>query len=1085
MSRSVGRMLFAVLAMVLIPGIAPAQEAVTIQGRVTSEAGSPLAGANVFIQALNVATVTREDGTYVLPIPAARVTGQTVALGVRRLGYSPQTVQVTLRGGPMTQNFSLAVSALRLDEVVVTGAGTASTREQLGNVINSVSAEQITRAAEPNVVQALAGKAPNVIVNQQSGEPGASSYIRIRGAKSIQGTGQPLFVVDGVPIDNSSFATGPSTGRTVAPNRAADLNPADIESIDILKGSAAAAIYGARAAQGVVLITTKSGQSGQTRYSLRSTIAVDQVNQSVPLQRRFGQGTGGAFTPCAAENCRTSPLSWGPAISAGTPTYDHFDEVFDNGTSLENLLSASGGSDRTTFYVSMGSFNQDGMIVGPNSFYNRTTARLKASHRLTDRFTAGANIGYTDVRGAGVQKGSNISGLMLGALRTPPNFNNFPYLDTTTRLHRSYRFPRPAPGSDRLARGYDNPLFVAYEHKSRMELGRVIGNVNLGYVPTDWLNFSYTLGGDYFADWRLEALPLSSSGFAEGQVLRADIINYSLDHNLVGRATHTFSDNVSGTLTIGQNLNSRRYRQSYVTGLTLIAPEPFALQNTVTQQPSEFRSLINTESYFAQATTDLFEQLFLTAAVRYDGFSTFGESERRHLFPKVSGAWTFTRTLGLDDGFGPLGTGKLRLAYGETGTEPGVYQTITALNANRQFGIGGWGDYLDYTQGGIGGLVSGAARGNSNLKPERTKEIEAGIDLGLFDDRADLSLTYYDSRSVDVILNQPLPPSTGFSSQLANAAELTNRGWEASFNVRPLTRDDVEWEIGLQWATNKNRVVDLQEAEFVDKSAGTFSGAYGSVTKGHEVGVLRGFDFIRCGRGLTVEGPDNTTIDIDDAAGHCQGAPRGALYIGEDGFPVDDATDRVIANPNPDWTGSVRSSVTVFGNLQFSGLLDIKRGGDVWNGTKGALYNFGTHGDTEARGEEVVFGEDYMPARRGDRGPVAGPGVGTAVTLDQGWYTGLGSGFGPVTTQFIEDGSYVKLRELALSYSMNNDFVRQRLGFTSVDFRVAGRNLKTWTDYTGIDPETNLGGAEVFVQGIDYFNNPQTRSFVFSVGLNR
>ena len=1081
MSRSFSRLVLGGCALaLLLTQVAAAQEAATIQGRVTSEAGAGLAGANIFVQALNLGTVTREDGSYVLPIPAARVSGQTVSLGVRRLGYLPQTAQVVLRGGSITQDFVLAVSVLRLDEVVITGAGTESTRERLGNVINSVSAEQISRSAEPNVVQALAGKAPNVIVNQQSGEPGASSYIRIRGAKTIQGTGQPLFVVDGVPIDNSSFATGPSTGSTVAPNRASDISPSDIESIDILKGSAAAAIYGARAAQGVVLITTKSGKAGETRYSLRSTVSLDQVSQSVPLQTRFGQGSGGVAATCTVVNCTPSSASFGAELAPGTRTYDHFDEVFDDGSSWENVLSASGGTDRTTFYLSLGNLTQDGMIVGPNSFYNRTTARLKASHRLVERFTVGANIAYTDVRGAGVQKGSNTSGLMLGALRTPPEFNQFPYLDPETGLHRSYRFPNPAPGNTRDSRRYDNPLFVAYEHKSTMELGRVIGNINLDYVPTEWLNFTYTLGGDYFADYRLEALPLSSSAFAQGQVLRADIINYQLDHNLVGTANHTFSENFAGTLTVGQNLNSRRYRQNYITGLELIAPRPFAIQNTVTQQPSEFRSLVNTESYFAQATADIYDQLFLTGALRYDGFSTFGESERRHLFPKISAAWTFSKTLGLEEGLGPLSFGKMRLAYGETGTEPGVYQTITALNPGREFGIGGFGDYLSYTQGGIGGLVSGTAQGNSNLKPERTKETEVGLDFGFFEERADLSVTYYDSRSVDVILDQPLAPSTGFLSRLANAAEIENKGWEAALNLRPFSWDNVEWEVGLQWAKNDNRVIDLEGAEFVDKSAGTFFGAVGTVTRGSEVGVLRGQDFVRCGRGLTVD-----DIAIDETAGHCQGAPRGALYIADDGFPIDDATDRVIANPNPDWTGSLRSSVTVRGNLQFSGLIDVKRGGDVWNGTKGALYNFGTHKDTELRGQDVVFGDNYMPARPGKSGAVAGPGAGTEVTIDQSWYQGLGSGFGPVSQQFIEDGSYVKLRELAVSYSLANPFIRNRLGFSTIDFRLAGRNLATWTDYTGIDPETNLGGAEVFVQGIDYFNNPQTRSFVFSLGLNR
>ncbi len=1116
------------LALAIAPAMAAAQGA-NISGRVTTETGDPLPGASVFLEGLNVGSTTDDNGRYSFSVPEGRIRGQTVTLTARRIGYSVRTAQVTLAAGSITQNFVLSANPLRLGEVIVTGAGTTTTREKLGNVINTVDSTAISRSNESNVVQALAGKAPNIEVNQQSGEPGASSYIRIRGAKSISGTGQPLFVVDGVPIDNSTFATGPSTAGTVSPNRGSDINPADIASVEILKGSAAAAIYGARAAQGVVLITTKSGVQGPTRYSFRSNLGWSKVNKEIPLQTSFGHGNpsgpgfvrfgplNGSWDVCIIANqkdCVTTPFSWGPAINEASyiasirqyltgagrdpgqaetvyrqlypngveaAVQDHFGELFDTGFDSDLTASASGGSDRTTFYLSVGRLDQNGIITGPNNTYDRSTARLKATHRLRDRLSIGGNLAYTDARGAFIQKGSNLSGLLLGSMRTPPNYDNRPYLDSLGQ-HRSWRFPNPAFASVSRSRIYDNPFFVANKVPNKSELSRVIGDVNVNYDPMDWLAVRYSFGGDYYTDWRLEALPLGSGSYASGSVTRADLINYSLNHNLTATATKTFNDNLAGTFTLGQNLNSRRYRQTYVLGYDLIAPEPYAIQNTTTWEPSEYRSLVHTESYFGQGTLDLFQQLYLTAAVRNDGFSTFGESQRRHWFPKVSGAWVFTNAIGNREQRGLLSFGKLRLAYGETGKEPGVYTTIpTTLTVGGSFG-GGWGDYLNAAQEGLGALYTGRSLGNTNIKPERTREVEGGIDLGLFDQRADIGLTFYNSKSTDVILFAPRAPSTGFLGALENAAEISNKGVEATLNVRPITRDNFSWDFGINYAKNRNEVLDLKGAEFVDKSAGTFSGSYGSVTKGSEVGVIRGEDFVRCGRGLTVYG-----LKIDETAGHCLGATPGAMYIDSTGYPVYDETDRVIANPNPRWTGSFRTSVTLARKWTFSALVDHKNGGDIWNGTKGALYYFGTHKDTEVRDVDRIFGTNFMPGNPTGTGVVAGPGAGSAVPIGfLDWYAGnIGSGFTGPSSQFIEDGTYTKLRELSVAYSMDAPFLRRLLGFNSVDLRLAGRNLKTWTDYTGIDPETNLGGAEVFVQGIDYFNNPQTRTWVLSIGLNR
>lgn len=1079
--RPIPSLVKGLLTLALFPAAILAQDAATITGRVTADAGAGLVGASVFVEGLNVGATSDEDGAYTFSVPGGMVRGQTVTVTARRIGYSAQSLRVILNPGTITQNFVLQLNPLRLGEVVVTGSGLQTTVEKLGNVRSQVDSGAIQRSNEINVVNALAGKAPNVEVTSQSGEPGASSYIRIRGGRSFNNSGQPLIVVDGQPIDNSTNATTNPVESTVSTNRAADINPADIENIEILKGAAAAAIYGARAGQGVILITTKSGRAGPTRYSLRSTVAMDEVNTDYPLQTTYGHGSGGAAAVCDGPGCTLTGNSFGPRLAAGTPTYNHFDELFTTGNTVDNVLSISGGNERTLFYMSGERLDQRGIIIGPNNWYDRTSVRLKASHRLTDLLSIGGNVAYVDSRGSFIQKGSNLSGLLLGALRTPPEFDNSRYLDPEFGLHRSFRYPSPTRTSHSISRVYDNPFFVANEFENTGAVGRTFGNISADYSPLDWLTARYTLGADYYADERLEGIPLTSSNpGGAGQVNRVDFTNLVIDHNLTATGTRTFSENLAGSLTLGQNLSSTRHRRFFGTGTGLIASRPFQLDNIISGNVStdEFESLVHTQSYFAQVTADLWNQLFLTAAARNDGFSSFGKSKQRHWFPKASVAWNFTERFTFND---IVSAGKLRLAYGEAGQEPPVYATLSGLTSGSF--IDGWvSNGLSTSQNRQGGLATSPLMPQPNLGPERSKEFEAGFDLGLFRNYADLSFTYYDSRSSDVILFLPVSPAgTGYTLQASNAAKLSNKGIEATLNLRPITGENFGWELGFNYARNRNRVTDLAGAEFIDvqAGAGTFTGIVGTAFEGSALPVMRGQDFARCGRGII-------TFDFIDVDAECgANAPAGALFIGADGFPVEDPTNRIIADPNPDWTGSVRSAFTFRRNLQISALVDFKQGGEIWNGTKGALYNFGIHKDTEQRDVDVVFGQSYMPACPGCSGEVAGPGAGETVTIDQGWYQGLGSGFGAISRQFVEDGSYVKLREISVSYTISNPAFFRGLGLSALDLRLAGRNLKTWTDYSGIDPETNLAGAEVANRGIDYFNNPQTRSVVLSIGLSR
>jgi TonB-linked SusC/RagA family outer membrane protein len=1060
--------------MAVVPAAAFAQQAgATIVGQVTSANGVPLQAAAVVVQGMGLGATTHDDGRYVVVVSAARSLGQKVTLTARLIGYAPKSVQVTLSPGTITQNFVLSSNPLRLGEVVVTGAGTSTTREKLGNVINSVDSTAIGKSNESNVVNALAAKAPGVSVVSESGVPGSSAYIRIRGIKSLSGNGQPLFVVDGVPVDNSTNVNGSNLTGSNTPNRASDINPNDIASIDILKGAAAAAIYGARASNGVVLITTKSGHAGPTRYTLRSSYSTDKVNNSIPLQTTYGQGSNGQPGACSTPDCSASSGSWGPKLAAGTPTYDHFGEMFHTGHSTDTHLEISGGNDRTTFFASGGRAAQNGVVIGPNNYYNRTDARLKANHRVFDNLSIGGNISFADDRGASILRGGSVSGLMLGALRTPPDFNQFPYLSPTTGLQRSYRFPDPSPASLTRSRGYDNPVFAVYENPSTEETNRTISNLNADWNPTSWLRVQENLGADYYGDSQLTGEAFTASESPLGKVLRADIMNLQIDQNLIATATHTFNNNFNGTLTLGNNVNSRRGRQITGTGNGLIAAAPFTLNNTVTQLGSEYNFVIHAQSYFGEATVDLFNQLYLTGAIRNDGFSTFGASNPRASYPKASMAWTFTNALGNTEHRGVLSYGKLRASYGETGKEPDVYSTLTTLG--RAIFASGYTDQLSSTQGGFGGLVTSGVKGNNDLRPERQKEFETGVDLGLFNQIADAGLTYYVDNSTDVILSVPRPSTSGFSAQLLNGASIRNRGWEATFNVRPVTTQRFAWDIGAQWAQNETRVLSLNGASYINAGGGTFSEASPAATVGGTF-AFRGLGYVRCGISHSATLKDNAgnVIDLKSA---CAGAPNGALYVASSGFPVNDPVNRVIGDPNPVWTGSLHSDLH-FGKWALSALLDHKQGGVVVNATAGALANFGTSKATEARNVMRTFGVDILP------GATAGPGKGTPVQIGQSWYTGLGSIYSGLAEAYMEDGTYTKLREVSLSYSVTGAFV-QRAGFSSADLRISGRNLHTWTKYTGMDPETNLAGATALVQGYDFFNMPQTRSVVFSIALNR
>ena len=1089
--RKLRRLLATLVAAAFAPAALLAQEPATVSGRVTNASGAPENAVLVRIEALGVGTTTSADGSYRLVIPASRVrAGQQVTITASRVGLAASSRPITLSpGANLTQNFQLGADVLQLEQIVATGQGTATTRARATATVNTVRAEEIEQSQENNVVAALAGKAPNVLVTSSAGDPGAGAYIQIRGAASVVGGTQPLIVVDGTPIENGSYriedydndnpAAGGTTG-TVVTNRAGDINPNDIADIQILKGGAATALYGSRGANGVVLITTKSGRAGQTRVAFSTTYSSDEVNRTVPLQTQYGQGLNEAALGGDINDVIPFTTSYGAPIPAGTPVYDHANEIYRTGNRWENNLTLSGGSERTTYYLSLGRLDHQGVIVGPQS-YDRTTVRLKGTHSFADDLTLGGNFAYTKGQGDFVQMGSNISGVQLGALRTPPNFNNQPYLDPVTGLHRSYRCnTAPCVATLDRGRGYDNPFWVANEMPNESEVDRSFGNINLDYAPLDWLRLSYILGADYSLDNRRTIFPKSSSDFPAGRMIRADLETFQIESRLLATLTRSFGENAVGTLSVGQNLNQSQFSRYQVNGNTLIYGAN-QLDFAVDKITNEYRSTTRTDGYFANGEVTLFDQLTLTGNLLNEGSSTFGGDGKRFWYPGVGVSWQVSR-LGMFDNLSWLDNLKVRANYGVSGRQPPVFSSEGGFDRGAFFD--GWISIgLESIYGGSDGIFTDPILGNPDIKPERKKEWEAGFDVGFLGGRIGLGFTYYDRTTEDMILLVELPPSSGFSFQYQNAARVDNDGIELTLDLNPIQRDNFGWTVNAQYARNRSCVKDLSGSESVGLNG--FTGAVVSLVAPEAnggrcapFGVFFGDDWLRFGvGGRNPETGNPLDSDFPDA-------PAGAIFIGSDGFPVPDPQSRIIGDPNPDWTGSIRNTFTLFNNLRISGLVDVSQGGQMWNGTKGALTFFGTHIETlpfQGAGTTGAFGQDFYSDWE-----VAGPGAGTDVTLNWATWTvdGFGSSFtGPSVTN-IEDASFVKLRDISVSYTLDQPWLRRRFGMSSMNITLSGRNLKTWTDYTGIDPESNLTGQSVG-RGIDYFNNPQTRSWVISVNLNR
>lgn len=1072
-------------------------QARTVSGTVTEEEGTGgFSGATVVIKGSTSGTVTDVNGAYRLTIPPTATTLVFSAVGM-------QTVEEQI-GGRTTINVQIRTDTKQLNEIIITALGVKAERDKFASSVSTLEGKSIAKTGETGLLTGLSGKVSGVLITRNGGDPGAGAYIQIRGQNTINGNAQPLFIVDGMPVSNATDNTGTAAGNgIIQQSRINDINPEDIERMEVLKGASAAALWGTRAANGVVIITTKKGKdtNGKVNITVKSTVSFDRVNKMPALQRAYGQGLNGLYSqgnrnsfgdliasrtggpdtyitdPGAAgyqgvvtfpDGTRRYAIAPGTAANPhggknATDTYDHTNDVFQTGYFTDNSLNISGGNNRSTFMVSYANLNQEGVIKAYSN-YQRNTARLNVASQFTEWLRVSANVGYTKTYSSRIQEGDNVDGIMLSGTRTPPDYDNAYYTGTYTNpagqvfnnAHVSYRNPL---GRD-LSTIYSNPVWNINNNRNTSDVDRLIGTLELDVTPASWLSITGRTGIDNFTDNRLERFARNSARYLTGFLSKNWITEKQFNTDVFATASRTVSTNFGGSLIMGVNYNSRR-RATLSDAITnLIVPTaPDILTNALNSNLSagNYNSLIRTYAYYAQAEVQAYNQLFLTLTGRNESASTFGaQTNPSFFFPSAALAWQFSKLPGLETS-SLLSFGKLRLTWGQVGIQPQPYQNFTT------FGPAVYGDVFT---GGVtgasslygGGYVRSTTAGNDYLRPERKTEAEVGVDLRFLRNRFSVSATAYTNHTSDVILSLNVPNETGYTIRNTNAAELSNKGLELDAVADLITRGDFRWNLSANFSMNRSRVISLAGA-----SAYILPDSYmqnSSLIPGQPFGIFYSTDFRK-----------------DEA---------GKYILDANGFPQGGTGNEIIGDPNPSWRGGVGSTFAYKG-LSLYVLFDRIAGNDFFNGTRGSLYAFGTHGDqgntvvAPAGGLRDVNG-NTIAAGTAFQGQINDFGAGP-VAINQFWWQGRGTAANSASyKQFVEDASVSRLREITLTYSLRSPGFCRFTHLANVDFSLTGRNLVLWTPYTGTDPEVNISGAGLS-RGQDWFTNPNTKSVLASVRI--
>ncbi|MBB6273569.1 TonB-linked SusC/RagA family outer membrane protein [Pedobacter cryoconitis] len=1057
----------------------------TITGTVTGkDDGQPIPGVSVKIRGAQGGAQTGADGKYAVKIPAG-----ATALEFTSIGYVSQSVP--LRAGNVI-SVSLSSDSKSLGEIVVTANAIKREKRTLGYSAPTIKAGELTESGSPSAINSLAGKVAGVNITSTSNSPGSSSRIVLRGGSSIGGSNQALIVVDGVPVDNTSQIGGASVLSSVDfGNRGNDINPDDIASVTVLKGPAAAALYGSRASNGALIITTKGGtkNADKTSITFNTSNTFSSVLKLPDFQNEYGQGyyqpdpkTGAPIfvngQPVYNGDLRENgswgaPFTgvvqpWGQSIDGvrQTKSYsaikNNVRDFFDTGFSTDNNLTFSGGGDKTTFYLGLNGLNSNGVFPGNKDVFNKYGVRFNGTADLSNKFTAGVSFNYNKINANQVAGGQGSSSVFNNVLQTPRDISLVGLKDLTNK-YNGYGYTDANGVVQKNSYGYYgaytlNPYWVLQNFDNFDDVSRITGNVNVAYKPLKWLDVTERVGIDTYTDRRRTLAPKYSFIPAPGAAnapytasnIRTGTGSYEIDqynitelvHDLMITARHKFNEDFEGSFMIGNNV-----RQRSVTSLLtatnasggLVVPGWYNLANSngpvnVIQDNISRRRLVG---LYADLNLSYKNYLFLEGTARNDWSSTLPQKNNSFFYPSVSASFVFSELLKSSSINNWLSYGKLRSSWAQVGNDTDPYQLATTYG--RTVISGNFGN-TTFPFGNVPGLSASSTIGNNELRPEKTSSFEVGTELGFLDGRVSVDFSYYKNNSKDQIISVPIPNSTGYGFALVNAGEIQNKGVELSLRGTVIKSTNVNWELYGTFTKNNSLVVSLMPG--VEQiSLGGASGITAVAAVGRPYGEFYAVDNLRDAQGRTV---------VDAKTGR----------------PLPTSKAQYLGSYNPKYQASFGTNFR-FKQVTFGVLFDIKHGGVFYSRTKGTLAFVGASAETGGDRFNQIWPNSVTLDANGNSVP------NTSITYNkQDYYSGS---LNPGTN--IVDASYVKMRSANISYAFTKDQLR-RTPFGALSIGVFGNNLFIWTPNSNqfADPEVNSAGAGN-LQGFDFTAQPSLRNY--------
>ncbi|GAA4309048.1 SusC/RagA family TonB-linked outer membrane protein [Compostibacter hankyongensis] len=1041
----------------------------TITGTVLTAENTPIAGATVVVKDKTIGTHTGQDGKFTISAAPGDI------LIVSTVGFSTREITV---GDAATLSVTLQRGNEGLQEVVVTAMGIKKERRGLGYSVSDLSADELMKNKNTNVVNSLSGKVPGVNITQFSGAAGAGASITIRGGNSTSDSrqNQPLFVIDGIIYDNSTSVTGStatdglSRSNTTYSNRIMDINPEDIASLSVLKGAAASALYGSRAADGVIIITTKKGQEGRVTVNVNSRISSSWANKLPEAQAEFGPGsyTNNGVLNSNSYNVFGTYNSWGPKIPGDSTIYDNINHFFRNGVVYDNNVNVSGGSKNGSFYLSASNYKQNGIIPGTD--YDKKTFRFNGGQkygRLTLDVNAAYSIANTDrtLTTSGLWSGLSIDGVgSMGALYSwPQTFNMKRYINPDGTQYRPYA------GSVALEDDEDNPYWIINKNNLTSKTRRFTGGVNANYKITDWWDVSARLGYDQYAtnDYTYIAPGSAVDIMYQNGRLSKDLYDYSyITTTLMSNFHKTFGDfdthlmlgtTSEDTKALGQNLWGFNFTDLSTPSFETIAPENKQFTDHTTR-----KRLVGAYGEFGVSYKEI---AYLTLTGRNDWTSTLPIENRSYFYPSVSGSFVFTELLPKST---ILSFGKIRGSWAQVGKDANAYATLTYVNS-------------PITIGSFTGIGNQYTSGNPFLKPEIQNSWEVGGEFRFLNDRIDLDYTYYHSQTRNQIASPRLSNAGGYILVSINSGSVINKGMEIALTGKPIVQKDFGWTATLNFSYNRGRLGAFLPgvAYFypTDAQFGTVKAA--SIPNGGYFLGLTGTRYLRETDAKGNEIP-NGRYQVDSNTGLYK------VFTGTNAA--------IVGNREPDFIGGFNNTFR-YKNFSLSFLLDIRMGGDVYNGTAYAMVVNGLSKKTLQNDRQSVTvtgvnsetGEDFNQTyKAGESYDIGGTTYSGTYMIQQYWSsteTGVGS-YAANSLNFITSVNWLKLRSLSLTYDFAG-LLTKKNAIKGLSVTATGTNLFTWTNYKGMDPEVSAAGGTggSGSTGIDYLGVPAVETISFGVNL--